>query len=220
MPSPTGRVESRHPWHVAFVIDDSASMAGNDGAKSVNEAMDILIEEMRSLSQGMRPYFKISVVSFGSAAQNLEVVKTEMEIDKDRLTRFDASSGSTNAAAALDHVYNILTANPGAPTDFEPFVFFLSDGAPDNEAMALTAGQRIKDLSLASGRPRIVTIGFGDVNDAFMKQLASNPELYVRLPNAQAVTKVLPPIGTYKGSSGAEGVEAEIAKANQGVMQL
>ena len=97
---PAERVTRQSPWHVAFIIDDSASMASNDGAKSVNEGMDLMIEEMRSLSQGLRPYFKISIVSFGSGAQDIYVVENEMQIDKSRVTQFRANSGSTNAAAA------------------------------------------------------------------------------------------------------------------------
>lgn len=85
----------------------------------------------------------------------------ETALDENVVANFKGNSGSTNAGAALDEAHRILRGNPGQDTDFEPFVFFLSDGHPDSSDTAQQAADRIKSLSLASGRPRIVTLGFG-----------------------------------------------------------
>ena len=210
---PAERVTSKSPWHVIFVIDDSGSMSGPP-ASDVNQAMETMIEEMRLLSQGKKSYFKISVISFGSDSKILSKAQSETQINLDTVTRFVGNSGSTNAAAALSDALQILTSNSGAQTDFEPFVFFLSDGAPDNKELALDAGGRIKSLSIPAGTPRIVTVGFGQPNDQFMTALATTPELYKRLTVSSEIRAFLPAIGTVAGTNtGADGV----AKA---IMQL
>lgn len=203
---PAERVTSKTPWHVVFVLDDSASMSGQP-ANDLNQAMETMIEEMRLLSQGMKPYFKVSVVSFGNDSHILAKMKSEGDIDLSTVAKFSGSSGSTNAAAALSDAYNILAANGGESSDFDPFVFFLSDGAPDNAQLALDAGQRIKTLSIPAGTPRIVTIGLGSPNDSFMEALASNPELYKKLDRSSEIKNLLPAVGTIAGTkAGADGV--------------
>ena len=207
---PAERVTSLSPWHVVFVIDDSTSMS-NDPAKNINAAMVQLISDMQLLSQGMKPYFKLSVISFGSDSKVLATVQNEMQIDTNVVANFQGTSGSTNAAAALTEAYNILANNGGTERDFEPFVFILSDGSPDNQQLALDAGQKIKSMSVPAGTPRLVTLGFGATNDLFMRDLASNPELYKKLQTSSDITSVLPAVGTMTGKApGADGVAQAI----------
>ena len=207
---PAERVTSLSPWHVVFVIDDSTSMS-NDPAKNVNAAMVQLISDMQLLSQGMKPYFKLSVISFGSDSKVLATLQNEMQIDTNVVANFQGTSGTTNAAGALTEAYNILANNGGSERDFEPFVFFLSDGDPDNPQLALDAGQKIKSMSVPAGTPRLVTLGFGATNDSFMRDLASNPELYKKLQTSSDITSVLPAVGTMTGKApGADGVAQAI----------
>ena len=208
---PAERVTSLSPWHVVFVIDDSWSMSTSGAAKNVNAAMEQLISDMQLLSQGMKPYFKLSVISFGSDSKVLATLQNEMQIDTNVVANFQGTSGSTNAAAALTEAYNILANNGGSERDFEPFVFFLSDGSPDNQQLALDAGQKIKSMSVPAGTPRLVTLGFGATNDLFMRDLASNPELYKKLQTSSDITSVLPAVGTMTGKApGADGVAQAI----------
>ncbi|MBP2227675.1 uncharacterized protein YegL [Azospirillum agricola] len=207
---PALRITSKSPWHVVFIIDDSGSMSGRPSS-DVNEAMETMIEEMRLLSQGKKPYFKVSVIAFGSNCTVRATAQSEVDIDLDGVTAFAGQSGSTNAAAALSEALDILTAHGGAPTDFEPFVFFLSDGAPDNGALALATADKIKGLQIPAGTPRIVSIGFGQPNDQFMTALASNPELYKKLQKSSDIKTFLPAIGTMAGTgTGADGVAKAI----------
>ena len=207
---PANRVTSEHPWHVVFLIDDSISMSSNGGSTAVNEAMQYMMDEMEQRTKGLKPYFKISIVSFGSDYQDVAVAKSEQDIDTNHVTQFKGNSGTTNAAAALIRACEILESHPGRTTDFEPFVFFLSDGQPDNEALALQAGDRLKAMTIASGQPRVVTIGFGQVNDGFMRSLASNPEVYKRLQTADEIVHLLPAIGTIVGGGGSGGAQSAL----------
>jgi uncharacterized protein YegL len=207
---PADRVTSKNPWHVVLVLDDSASMSSGP-AQEVGKAVEAMIEEMRVISSGTKPYFRVSIVRFGSRAETLSEYVNEQAIDLSLVASLVGGSGSTNAASALNEVVRILQDHSGEPTDFNPYVFFLSDGAPDDSQLALNAGVTLKALTLPSGVPRLVTIGFGSVNDAFMSSLASNSELYKKLKDVREVTKLFPQIGTIAQSQvGVQGVDQAI----------
>lgn len=209
---PASRVTSKNPWHMVLVLDDSGSMSGQE-CQDLNEAMKELIDALVTASMGQKPYFKVSVVSFGSSFQTLAEAVAETDLDENVIADFQGNSGSTNAAAALDEAARILSHNPGQETDFEPFVFFLSDGHPDSASTALQAADKIKNLSLPSGSPRIVTLGFGSVDDNFMGKIATNSELYKKMNTSQDIVKLLPAIGTIgTQAGGAEDVEEAIMK--------
>ena len=209
------RVTSETPWHIVLVLDDSGSMSGQP-SQDVNEAIKELISELVVASMGKKPYFKVSVVSFGSSYRTIAEAEPETYLDQhlDEVANFEGNSGSTNAAAALDEAKRILDRYPGQKTDFVPFVFFLSDGHPDDDSGALEAANKIKNLSLPSGKPRIVTLGFGSVNDDFMGSIASNGELYKRMDSSKDIVKLLPAMGTIgtQVAGGAEGVEKAIMR--------
>ena len=209
------RVTSATPWHIVLVLDNSGSMFGQP-SQDVNEAIKQLIEELVTASMGKKPYFKVSVVSFGSSYHTIAeaVSETDLEKDLDAVANFGGNSGSTNVAAALNEAARILTSHPGQETDFEPFVFFLSDGHPDNNLEALEAAKKIKNLSLPSGAPRIITLGFGRVDDSFMASIASNGKLYKKMDSSKDIVKLLPAMGTIGSNAigGAEGVEEAIMK--------
>lgn len=209
---PASRVTSKNPWHIVLLLDDSGSMSGQP-CNDLNEAIKELIDALVTASMGQKPYFKVSVIAFGSNFNTLAEAVPETDIDENVVANFQGSSGSTNAAAALDEAARILSNNPGQETDFEPFVFFLSDGCPDNASTALQAADKIKNLSLPSGAPRIVTLGFGNVDDGFMEGLANNSELYKKMDSSQDIVKLLPAIGTIgTQAGGAEDVEEAIMK--------
>ena len=209
---PATRVTSKSPWHIVLVLDDSGSMAGQP-CKIVNEAMQELIEALVTASMGQKPYFKVSVISFGSNFATLSEAVPETDLDEGLVASFRGSSGSTNAAAALEEAARVLQANPGKETDFDPFVFFFSDGVPDSSEPAIQAAGKIKGLDLPSGKPRLITIGCGSVDDGFMQQLASNSELYRKLDDFKDIVNLLPAIGTIGTQArGAEDVEEAIMK--------
>jgi uncharacterized protein YegL len=208
---PAQRVTSNSPWHIILVLDDSGSMSGQP-AQDVNAAVTAMIEEFNILSMGSKPYFRISIVSFGSSAQVLCEYQSEQQVNVSQVAAFAGNSGSTDAAAALEATYNLLMRNPGNPTDFVPYVFFMSDGAPDDEGGALAASAKLKSMSIPAGTPRVVTIGLGSsVNDNFMRQLATNTELYKHLQNSKEITKFFPAIGTLTGTkTGTDAVDTAI----------
>src|SRR5262249_18681033 len=91
MPAP--RVTSNSPWHLVFVLDDSESMTGA-AANTLNQALDEMLEEMKLLSQGTKPYFKISVIVFGSHVKVIAEAESEQTLDKAKVTSFSGTSGT------------------------------------------------------------------------------------------------------------------------------
>jgi uncharacterized protein YegL len=212
---PSSRVRSESPWHVVFLIDDSGSMSGQP-SQAVNQALKEMLAKFEMISQGKKPYFRISIVAFGTSINKLCEAVSEMNIDPARIATFDGDMGSTNAAAGFDAVCDLLVRNPGKSSDFIPFVFFFSDGAPDDEAAALAAAARVKSLDIAAGTPMVVSIGFGQsVAEDFMRSTASNPELFKWLKTPDEILRFLPEIGT--SSQSATGGAQAVA---QGIMNI
>jgi len=200
MPAP--RVTSNSPWHLVFVLDDSESMTGA-AANTLNQALDEMLEEMKLLSQGTKPYFKISVIVFGSHVKVIAEAESEQTLDKAKVTSFSGTSGTTDMAAALNEAATLLKRRSGNANDFDPYVFLLTDGQPDDAAAALSAAQAIRSMEVAAGRPRLIAIGLGDgVNMPFLQQVASNQELAKHLQKHEDLVKFFPAIGTVVSSAG------------------
>jgi uncharacterized protein YegL len=200
MPAP--RVTSNSPWHLVFVLDDSGSMAGTP-ANKLNEAMDAMIEEMKLISQGTKPYFKLSVIVFGSKPYVVAEYESEQAIDKGKVTSFAGNSGTTDMAGALAEAAALLKRRPGNSTDFDPYVFLLTDGDPDHEGNALNAAQALKGIEVAAGKPRVIAIGLGDhVKMGVLQQVASNSELAKHIQQPDDLIRLFPAIGTVVASAG------------------
>jgi uncharacterized protein YegL len=178
-------------------------MAGQPAAK-VNEALREMIAEMELLSQGTKPYFRISVVSFGSNVATLVEWAAESDVDIDQIAWFTGDGGTTNTREALAEAIKVLERHPGRETDFRPYVFFFSDGHPDDAGGAVAMAEKLKEMRIAAGAPRIVTIGLGNADETFMRAIASNPDLFVHLADPSQLVRLFPSIGTIVGSAGGE----------------
>jgi len=207
---PASRVTRNSPWHLVFVLDDSGSMAG-EPANKLNEAMEGMIEEMKLQSQGTKPYFKISTIIFGSSSRLVAEVQSEQVIDRSKITSFSGNSGGTNMAAGLMEAADVIRRNPGVSTDFDPYVFLLTDGVADNGPEALLAADVIKNMEVAAGKPRLIAIGLGSGPKMdFLGQVASNPELAKHLAKPDDLVRFFPAIGTINSQGGTQAIEQAI----------
>ncbi len=220
------RITRKSPMHIVLAADDSQSMKGAS-AEAATEAMHAWVNELHVKTRGKLPYFRFSLVLFGSNATIMAEGIDVRDVDIEGF-RLDGSSGTTNVAAALREIQNVLRRD-GATADFcPPFVFIFTDGkptdkngrpTPEAEREALDEAARLKLLSLPCGSPFIITLGFGEAKDDFLQQLASKPSLYHRLPNAQALIKILPSIGTptVESNGTIAGFVEQIEKAHTGI---
>ena len=192
---PAKRVTSRNPWHLVFILDDSISMQGTRAAQ-VNEVMEEFLDELGLTSMGMKPYFRVSIIVFGSAVEVSCEAVPECDLQPDSLVRLTGARGTTNAASALDEARALLKRNPGKETDFRPFVWFMTDGQPDDKALALDAATALRALDIPAGSPKVFSIGYGATDHDFMREIASSPEFYVQLKEPRQLQGLLPTIGT------------------------
>ncbi len=206
---PADRITSYSPWHVLLVLDDSDAMAGKPVAR-VNQAVDGMINEMRLLSGGIKPYFRVTVIRFGSEAEILSEAQDENRIEMGTVTGLQGNSGVRNCGAGLRLAYEVLRRNRGQPGDFEPFVFFFCSGPPfdgTSEATprdeALEVAEQLKSEPLPAGAPRLMTVGFDAVDDDFMRRLASEHAgraWYKKLESADDILGFLPEVGNLAAS--------------------
>ena len=192
---PAKRVTSRNPWHLVFILDDSISMQGTRAAQ-VNEVMEEFLDELGLTSMGMKPYFRVSIIVFGSAVEVSCEAVPECDLQPDSLVRLTGARGTTNAASALDEARALLKRNPGKETDFRPFVWFMTDGQPDDKALALEAAAALRALDIPAGSPWVFSVGYGATDHDFMRELATNPEFYTQLTDLKQLKNYWPNIGT------------------------
>lgn len=215
MPSQANlRIQSANPMHIVLLADNSGSLHG-DPAVEITEAVQNWIYELQQATRGKKEYFKFSFITFGSSSEVIVAGVNVNEVDAATVV-IDGQGGSTNMSAALLDARDVV-AQSAAPHHCPPFVFLYTDGNPDDANGALAAASTLKSLSLPCGAPRIVALGFGSVNDAFLRQVATSPEFYKRVANSQELMRLLPAIGTPTQRSGGTTVadfERQIAEAN------
>jgi hypothetical protein len=188
---------------MVLVADDSGSMRGPPAA-AATQAIHAWVNELYMTTRGKKPYFRFSLVSYGSSPSIVAEAVDVRDVDVKPFV-LDGSSGRTNLVAVLEAVRELVARDGATAQHCPPSVFIFTDGKPTDEhgresdattAAALAEAALLKALPLACGSPFVVTLGFGDASDAFLRELASTPNHYHRLPNAQALVKLLPDIGT------------------------
>jgi uncharacterized protein YegL len=203
---------------VVFIIDDSGSMGPDQSQKGASPASQVcdglksMVAEMEVIAKGSKPYFRISIIAFGTNADNIAEAQGEREIDINAIATFTGSRGSTRPSEAFRMAIDILKRNPGKPTDFRPYVFFFSDGAPDDDdrVSALQAAAELKALKIDAGEPTLWALGYGAIDKDFMQKVGG-AERFKEVTDAAALSKLFPIIGTTAGTqTGEAGVDKAI----------
>jgi uncharacterized protein YegL len=208
------RIQTANPMHIVLLADNSGSLQGQPAA-DVSEAVQNWIYELQQATRGRKEYFRFSFITFGSASEIVAAAVNVNDVDAATVV-IDGNGGSTNMAAALDDAGDVIQRN-AAPHHCPPFVFLYTDGNPDDAGAALSTAGRLKGLALPCGSPRIVALGFGSANDAFLRQVATSPEFYKRVTSSQDLMRLLPAIGTPTQRAGGSTVadfERQIAETN------
>lgn len=211
------RITSKSPMHMVLVADDSGSMQGEPAA-AATKAIHAWVNELYVATRGKKPYFRFSLVSYGSAPT---IVAEALDVRDVEVKPFvlDGTSGRTNLIDALAAVRQILARDGATEEHCPPVVFLFTDGRPTDEqgtatpavaSATIAEAQALKAMPLPCGSPFIVALGFGEASDTLLQQLASTPALYHRLPSAQALIALLPDIGT--PTVGGEGDEGTVGR--------
>ena len=75
------RITRSSPIHMVLVADDSSSMREGQQAAAATEALHAWVSELCIAARGKMPYFRVSVIVFGSHAQVLADQSGEFEAE-------------------------------------------------------------------------------------------------------------------------------------------
>lgn len=155
-----------------LVVDRSESMKGV--MHTVNLFIPELIETMREIPEALESV-ALGVISFNEEAR---IVRHLTWIDEEITYPQFVAESRTSYAEPLNRTRELIEQDAPklASHGFRPVVFFITDAKPnvEHEDEWLAARARLLGSHL---QPKLVTFGFGDVNESTLKALASDPRL-------------------------------------------
>jgi uncharacterized protein YegL len=157
-----------------LAIDRSSSMQG--AIDAVNAVVPQIIDTMRDIPEALESA-ALGVVSFNNIARvNRRITWLDEDIT---IPRFAAES-RTSYVEPLERVRELIAEDVPqlGQRGWRPVVFFITDGQPNEETEAewLAARGRLLDAGFKL-RPKIAALGFGNVDFATLRRLASEPSL-------------------------------------------
>jgi uncharacterized protein YegL len=207
------RIQTSSPMHMVLIADDSGSMEGEPAA-AVTQGIQNWILELQSQTRGKKAWFRFTLIAFGTTAEILgEEACNINDVDPTSL-KLQGTMNTTNMAAALDLAREVIARDGAKAKDCPPFVFVYTDGKVDDPEATIISANDLKSMFIPCGKPRLVTLGFGDADEAFLRQLATSPEFFKGVKDAKALARLLPAMGTptqMKGSGTVEAFEQQIA---------
>lgn len=193
-------VRSKTPMHLVLLADDTKSLTGKP-ARQVTDAIQDWVRMLWLQTRGRKPYFLFSFIRFGSTASCLGEALDINDIRLDSL-QVTGSSRQTHFAPALREAQRVIM-RAAEPHHCPPFVFLYSDGVVHDGPDGLEAASHLKALRLPSTfpgvkflTPRVVTLGFGDASDEYLRKIATSTNHYKRVHDAESLRHFLPNIGT------------------------
>lgn len=145
--------------YVFLVVDCSGSMAGDKLGRVKQGILDFARDAF------LKEY-QVGLISFDSYARLVCETTFDINVLKKGLEQLQPM-GSTNMSDAIIMAYNQLKKYGSTRV-----IVLATDGKPDNELDALTAGNIAKKEKMD-----IITIGTDDADQEFLKKLASQTQL-------------------------------------------
>lgn len=205
------RVSSISPWHVVLLLDNSVSISG-ETAKTINESINFMLEEMKCLTMGKKTYFYLSAITFGSQAR-IVLEKVDTNLINDDLELVTGNEEGSDLSSALRLARNLLKRNARDSREFTPYVFVLSGSKPtSNYNEIISVATALKELELPTDSARIISLSVSkNVDVEFMGTIASSRDLSVHLDKPHKIVRFFPAIGTASNtSSGVSGIDDAI----------
>ncbi len=171
-----------------LVVDRSESMKG--AMHLVNQFIPELIETIREIPEAIESA-ALGIVSFNDQART---VRRLTWLDEDSTWVQFVAESRTSYVAPLDCTRELIERD--APElgrrGFRPVIFFVTDARPNVESEPEWMAARARLLG-SRLRPKLVTFGFGDVDEATLRKLASDPELaeFSEMAAKAAVNEIL-----------------------------
>ena len=186
------------PGHLVYLIDQSGSMAGQNEIKAAEAVHAAVMETFRGCINGqeLRDRVYITIIGYGNE-QGVSILKEGwMSEFKDELKDCKANNttiiapksyGGTPMAQAfalankcitawLEEREKVCSADPqaGIPA---PIVINITDGCPDNAALATQEAQKVMNIATPDGNVLVFNIHMDDTADVEIKFPTSKAQL-------------------------------------------
>ena len=147
---------------IVFALDVSGSM---DEYHKIDRARQAVLDNAgRLLSKGANQ-IEIGVVAFGSQAQTICALTASYDVLEKAVARL-VTYGTTAMHSGLELAYNLLK---DASKDTRRMILLVSDGQPDNPAMAVEIGHSIRSQGIDL---KLIHIGGEGINQSFLSDIS------------------------------------------------
>lgn len=155
-----------------LVVDRSESM--KSAMHTVNQFIPDLIETVGDIPEALESA-ALGIISFNERAR---IVRRLAWLDEDNTwVQFEAA-GRTSYVEPLNRARELIERDTPklGRRGFRPVIFFITDAHPNVESESEWMAARAQLLN-SRLRPKLVTFGFGEVDEATLRKLASDPQL-------------------------------------------
>lgn len=155
---------------VILLLDTSGSMSGQP-IEQLNRGLSAFIEDVRKDEQASLSV-ELAVVTFGGSPKLINNFQTVDEFEPPYLT----TDGLTPMGEAIDYALDLLQTRKTNYKEngvqyYRPWVFLITDGAPNNDSPWQSAANRVKQAE-AEKRVLFFTVAVEGANMETLKQIA------------------------------------------------
>lgn len=155
---------------VILLLDTSGSMSGQP-IEQLNRGLSAFIEDVRKDEQASLSV-ELAVVTFGGSPKLINNFQTVDEFEPPYLS----ADGLTPMGEAIDYALDLLQTRKTNYKEngvqyYRPWVFLITDGAPNNDSPWQSAANRVKQAE-AEKRVLFFTVAVEGANMETLKQIA------------------------------------------------
>jgi|SRR5215203_1077509 len=201
-----------------IVVDESASMEENGGIDLINRSLPEMVATLTRIPEA-RERAAVGLMSFAKKAR---IRRRILPLDVGFEVPEFKADGRTSYAAPLKKLRSMIAEDLPqlGSRGHRPIVFFITDGNPNVEEPPEWRAERANLLGEGFRlRPKLVTLGCGDVDRSTLEALASDPSLaeWERGPTVEALEEILDTVeGTITSLTG--GKAEKIAQSEGGLL--
>jgi uncharacterized protein YegL len=201
-----------------IVVDKSASMKENGGIDLINRYLPEMVATLTAIPEA-RERAAVGLVSF---SQKAKIERRILPLGSGFDVPDFKADGRTSYAAPLKELRSMIANDLPklGSRGHRPIVFFITDGNPNVEEPSEWRAARANLLGDGFRlRPKLVTLGCGDIDRSTLEALASDPRLaeWEKGPTTEALEAILDSVeGTITGFTG--GKARKIAQSGDGLV--
>jgi molecular chaperone DnaK len=166
------------PRNIVFALDVSSSMADNN---KIHRAKQAVIDHALELINASLSQIQIGVIAFSSQAEVICPLTSELQKITQIVSEVSAD-GSTAMDAGIREARHLLSKSASGVTQE---IVLVSDGMPDDQNEALTAGLQVQHEGI---RLCLLSIGRQGIDEAFLRRMTPH---YLIIKDAEEISQAM-----------------------------